>query len=48
MSIFGFQGGESACTVARKGGYMQDAQQRERSRHHWNYQQLGTLRMLPG
>ena len=26
--MFGFQGGESAGTVARKRGYMQDAQQR--------------------
>jgi hypothetical protein len=26
--MFGFQGGESADTVARKKGYMQDAQQR--------------------
>jgi hypothetical protein len=26
--MFGFQGGESANTVARKKGYMQDAQQR--------------------
>jgi len=28
ISMFGFQGGESAGTVARKRGYMQDAQQR--------------------
>jgi hypothetical protein len=26
--MFGFQGGESADTVARKNGYMRDAQQR--------------------
>jgi hypothetical protein len=26
--MFGFQGGESADTVARKKGYMQEAQQR--------------------
>jgi len=29
--MFGFQGGESAATVARKRGYMKEA------RHHWPF-----------
>ena len=40
--MFGFQGGESPDTVARKKGYMQDAQQR------WGFEKQDSTNDLLG